>query len=94
MLTRADRRNSTPGVAAGTPVKIHTKSGSINNELSFEVVGDKIKMTPASEDKCVVHFSVSPSEWWKDVRYTCSTIQIFESEEEVVGWVYDRFPPT
>jgi hypothetical protein len=37
-----------------------------------------------------VHFSIRPSQWWRDVRVACGTIQVFESAEEAKRWA-ERF---
>ncbi|KAK5993818.1 hypothetical protein PT974_07255 [Cladobotryum mycophilum] len=68
----------------GQPVALKVNSGSVKEELRFDIQSEQVV---TSENKnYVVHFAVPPSKFWIDVRYTCSTIQLFQSESEVAQW--------
>ena len=70
-------------------IQIRTRSGSIGQDLLFEIVNGEVSTNSEATD-CVVHFSLPPSKWWEDVRFTCSSIQVFGSREEPDEWVSHR----
>jgi len=75
------------GNTPGTPsVTVVAKSGSIQEDMIFTVTGDGIRVE-GDITTCVIHFSVPPSKWWADVRYACSTIQVFRDQAEATEWV-------
>jgi hypothetical protein len=67
-------------------IHIRTRSGSIGQDLLFEIVNGVVS-TKSEVTDCVVHFSLPSSKWWNDVRFTCSSIQVFGSKEEPDEWV-------
>ncbi|OCL07574.1 hypothetical protein AOQ84DRAFT_408710 [Glonium stellatum] len=76
---------------APAAVQIHTRSGSIGKEMSFEVANDKVTLiSEKSAEKPCVHFAVPLKSWWTDVRFACGTIQLFDSEEEALAWPKKR----
>lgn len=76
-------------VPSGTPVTLDVRSGSIGDDMHFEVTQDGIKLegTQEEQERCVVHYSAPPSTWWTDVKYACGTIHIFKDEQEAKDWV-------
>jgi hypothetical protein len=67
-------------------IQIRTRSGAIGQELLFQIVDGELSANSEATN-CVVHFSLPPSKWWDDVRFTCSSIQVFGSKEEPDDWV-------
>jgi len=67
-------------------VSVFAKSGSIKEDMVFTVTGEGIQRED-DINSCVFHFSVPPSKWWIDVRFSCSTIQVFRDQAEVIDWV-------
>lgn len=67
-------------------VSVVTKSGSIKEDTVFTVTGEGIQHE-GDINSCVFHFSIPPSKWWIDVRFACSTIQVFRDQAEVIDWV-------
>lgn len=67
-------------------VTVVVKSGSIKEDIVFAVTDEGIH--PEGDiSTCVIHFSVPPSKWWADVRFACSTIQVFRDQADVIEWV-------
>ncbi|KAH8807368.1 Alkylmercury lyase-domain-containing protein [Xylogone sp. PMI_703] len=83
-LGLASMLNSADGV-----IHIHARSGSIGQEIHFEIENGTVSTKTQTKDP-VIHFSVPPSEWWRDVHFTCSTIQVFASEKEPDQWCKQR----
>lgn len=70
---------------AKSSVILRVLSGSRNDELQIEWRDGEMVTTGCKD--YVAHFSVPPSQFWIDVRYTCSTIQLFQSEIQAESWV-------
>lgn len=70
---------------AKSSVLLRVLSGSRNDELQIEWRNGEMVTTGCKD--YVAHFSVPPSQFWIDVRYTCSTIQLFQSEIQAEPWV-------
>ncbi|KAK0660336.1 hypothetical protein DIS24_g3437 [Lasiodiplodia hormozganensis] len=68
-----------------TPVKVIVRSGSIGDELLFQVSKAGIQLQGQEKD-CVVHFSAPPSTWWVDVKFACGTIHVFKDKAEANDW--------
>lgn len=64
------------------PTTITTTSGADGGEpIVLTVEGDAV-----SDPSLVVHYAVPASRWWDDVRYTCATILLFRSADELPAW--------
>ncbi|KAF5858673.1 hypothetical protein ETB97_003888 [Aspergillus alliaceus] len=75
-----------------SPLKatISTRSGSIGTELEFTIQDDQVTCMghdgELDVDNCHCHFSIPPVKWWGDVRFACTTIQIFATKQEALEW--------
>ena len=83
MLLYTPTSSNTPCIPSVTVV---VKSGSIKEDIIFTVTGEGI-YTEGDINTYVIHFSVPPSKWWVDVRFACSTIQVFRDKVEMIDWV-------
>ena len=83
MLLYTPTSSNTPCIPSVTVV---VKSGSIKEDIIFTVTGEGI-YTEGDINTYVIHFSVPPSKWWVDVRFACSTTQVFRDKVEMIEWV-------
>ncbi|KAL7892179.1 Alkylmercury lyase domain-containing protein [Trichoderma sp. SZMC 28014] len=70
---------------AKSSIVLRVLAASRNDELQIEWRNGELVTTGCKD--YVAHFSVVPSKYWIDVHYTCSTIQLFQSESQVEPWL-------
>lgn len=73
---------------AKSSILLRVLAASRKDEMEIEWRNGELVTTGCKD--YVAHFSVVPSQYWIDVHYTCSTIQLFQSESQVGPWVSQR----
>lgn len=71
------------GVAAllNEDLKITTTIGAEAKQIEINIIGGEIK-----EKDYLIHFPVPMAQVWDNVIYSCSTMLIFEDEEQISDW--------
>ena len=71
------------GVAAivGEDVLIKSTSGALGEPVEVRVIGGELRDTDL-----LIHFPIPMTQAWDNVVYTCSTMLLFRSEQEVDEW--------
>jgi len=62
-------------------VKIVTRAGAENKPIEVHIRDKSI-----NEPELLVHFSVPMEKWWDNVHYTCGTILMFQSVQDIDAW--------
>jgi hypothetical protein len=60
---------------------IRTSAGAHGLPLEIRTAGGGI-----ADSEAVMHIPVPAAQWWDDVRFTCSTILFFTTDQEVREW--------
>jgi hypothetical protein len=68
-------------VLAGAPCTITTTLGAERHQVQLSVENGRLSRTDL-----VVHFPIPMAQAWDNVIYTCSTMLLFEDENQVVEW--------
>jgi hypothetical protein len=71
------------GIAAliGDDVKITTNIGAESKQVELNIVNGELQ-----EKNYFIHFPIPMKNAWDNVIYTCSTMLLFEHDEQVEAW--------
>jgi hypothetical protein len=71
------------GIAAlvGGDVSITTSVGAHGNQLNIQIINGEVV-----EGDLLIHMPVPMKEAWENVVYTCSTMLVFENEDQINLW--------